>query len=151
MFAMPRLAKLGVLALLGIAGLLLALALNLHRPPSTMYVHIDRLDWTNVTVQSENLPQPQRFDRSAEAVRVYPVLHGVYRIGVQLAEGRSVWCQLFHYDAGVRQRVDVFLTPSSKPGGIHFRETANEKDLLFEGDTRASDATEQKPFRLDWI
>ncbi len=132
---MPRPAKLGILLLLGMAGLLLVLpfALTLPRPPSTLYVHIDGLDWTNVTVQSSNLPQPQRFDRSAQDVRVYPVSHGVYRIGVQLADGQSVWSKFFHYDAGVRQRVDVFLAPSSKPGCIHFRETANQKDLLFRG------------------
>lgn len=150
---MARLARIGILLLLGIAGLLLVprFLVTLHRPPSTLYVHIDGLDWANVTVQSENLPQPQRFDRSAQAVRVYPVSHGVYRIGVQLADGQCVWSQLFHYDAGVRQRVDVFLTPSSKPGCIHFRETANQKDPLFEGDTLPSDTAEQKPFRLDWI
>ena len=149
---MPRPAKLGILLLLGMAGLLLVLpfALTLPRPPSTLYVHIDGLDWTNVTVQLSNLPQPQRFDRSAQDVRVYPVSHGVYRIGVQLADGQSVWSKFFHYDAGVRQRVDVFLAPSSKPGSSTSGRPQTRRTCSLRGYAILG-ATEQQPFCLDWI
>jgi hypothetical protein len=84
-------------------------------------------------------------------VRVAPVSHGVYRIGVRLADGQSIWSDFLHSNVGERRRVDVFLSPSLRPGYIHFRQTASRKTLLFEGDTLRSDATEQKPFRLDWI
>lgn len=127
------------------------IAYQIHRrQPSAVYIHIDGLAWTNVTVQSDNLPQAQRFEPSTE-VRVSPISYGAYRIGVQLSDGRLVWSEFLHCDAGVVRRVDVFLAPSSNHDYIHFRETANQKDILFEGETRPSDTTEQKPFRLAWI
>jgi hypothetical protein len=147
---MPRLAKIALFLLVGTLAALVLLPLASQPQPSALYVHINGLAWTNVTVQSANLPQAQRFDSSRE-MRIGPISHGIYRICVQLSDGRLIWSEFFHADAGVRRRVDVFLAPSSNPDCIHFRETANQKDVLFEGETRPSDATEQKPFRLNWI
>jgi hypothetical protein len=147
---MQRIAKIGIFLVLSTLAVLVLLQLVSRRRPSALYVHIDGLAWIKVTVQSENLPQPQSFDASRE-VSVTPISHGVYRIGVQLSDGQLLWTEFFHSDAGVRRRVDVFLAPASNPGWIHFRETANQKDLLFDGETRPSDSTELKPFRLDWI
>jgi hypothetical protein len=148
---MPRFAKIGILLVAAVLGFLLVTPLVSRRPPGMLYVHIDGFAWTNVTVRSENLPQPLSFVPSNSAVQVTPVSHGIYRIGVQFADGQSVWSEFFHADAGVRRRVDVFLAPSSRPGYIHVRETINQKDLLFENDIRPADASEQKPSRLGWI
>ena len=147
---MPRLAKIGIFLLVGIVAVIVLLPIFSPRRAPVLYVHVDGLAWTNVTVQSANLSQPQRFDQAME-VRVSPVSHGVYRICVYLVDGQSVWSEFFHSDARNRWRVDVFLAPSTNPGCIHFRETANQKELLFESDARPSDSTEQNPFRLDWI
>jgi hypothetical protein len=148
---MPRIFKIAVFATVCITALILVL-LNTHRlQSSALYIHVDSIPWSTVTVESSNLSRPQQFDRSTREVRVSPILHGVYRIRVQLSDGQSIWSQFFHYDAGVRRRIDVFLEPSQTSGQIHFRQTANQNKQLFNGDARPEDTTEEKPLTLDWI
>ena len=129
----------------------LVVSVRTRTQTSSLYVHVEGLDWTNITVQSENLARPQQFDRSVSEVRVSPISHGVYRIGVRLATGQVLWSELFHSDVGVRHRLDVFLSALVHAGYIHFRQTTNQKELLFESNAGLSDLSEEKPFRLDWI
>lgn len=100
-------------------------------------------------MESSNLSNAIRFDAGSQDIRVTPISHGVYRIGIKLASGETIWCEFFHYDAGARRRVDV--TISRKSVGLHFRQTANQSQVLFDGEARSGDGTEAKPFRLDWI
>lgn len=148
---MPRVFKITILAGCCIAGLFFVLLFTHRLRPSELYIHIDSIPWSCVTVESDNLSKPQSFDHSAHELRLSPISHGVYRIGVELSDGQFIWSQFLHYDAGVRRRIDIFLTPSQNSGYIHIRETTNRRKQLFEGDSRAADTSKEKPITLDWI
>jgi len=102
-----------------------------------------------VIIEPANLPTPIRFEQRSSELKVSPISHDVYRIGIQLTNGEAIWSEFFHVDVGVSRRVDVFVTVS--PSGYHFRQTANQSKELFGGDVRPENATKQKPFRLDRI
>lgn len=121
------------------------------RPASALHVHLDSLAWDSITVESSNLSTPRSFDRSAQEIRITPISKGIYRISVRLSDGQTVWSEFFHYDAGVRRRIDVFVAPSQRAGYIHFRETTNQREQLFDGEARPADTTAEKPFLLDSI
>jgi hypothetical protein len=146
---MSRLLKLGTLAMLCSAGLLIGLMVNPRRQPSTLFIDVQSLDWQTVIVESADLPLPVHFEKGNAALAVSPIEHGVYRIGVQLSNGKAIWCEFFHHDTGVRRRIDVVVT--SSPDGFYFRQTANQSTVLFDGEARPGNATEQTPFRLDWM
>ena len=97
--------------------------------PSGLSVRFDpALAWQSVTVQAEsyNLPAPIHFTPTGEPIFVGPINHGYYTVGVQLADGRTVWTTFLHLDAGDRRRVDLFAAPSSRGGYVHLRLTASE-------------------------
>jgi hypothetical protein len=146
---MTRLTKLGALAIFCGVGLLIGLAISARRQPSALLIDVQALDWQTVVVASNNLPSPVHFKKGNTAPAVRPIEHGVYRIGIQLSDGMTLWCEFFHHDTGVRRRIDLIVTTS--PDGFHFRQTANQSAVLFDGDARGGDGTQQKPFRLDWI
>src|SRR5262245_28003776 len=104
---MPRFAKIGVFGVLVAVGLLVLLPVISRTHPSELFIHVDSLDWQTVIVESSNLPSAIRFERGSPEVRVSSISHGVYRIGVQLASGQTVWSEFFHSDVGVRRRVDI--------------------------------------------
>ena len=121
------------------------------RPASALHIHIDSFPWDNITVESLNLSTPRYFDHSAPEMQISPISHGIYRISIRLSDGQTVWSEFFHHDTGIRGRVDVFVAPSQRAGYVHFRETTNQKEQLFEGDIRPGDTTADKPFLLDSI
>lgn len=121
------------------------------RPAAALHIHIAAIPWDSITVESDNLSAPRYFDRSAQEIRISPISHGIYRISVRLSDGQTVWSEFFHYDAGVRRRIDVFLAPSERSGYLHFRETTNQTEQLFEGETRPGDTSAEKPLILDSI
>jgi hypothetical protein len=121
------------------------------RPAAALHIHVDSMPWDSISVESLNLSASRHFDRSAQDIRISPISHGIYRISIRLSDGQAVWSEFFHYDAGVRRRIDVFIAPSQRSGYVHFRETTNQKDQLFEGETRPGDTTAEKPFTLDSI
>jgi hypothetical protein len=134
---MPRVFyKFMVFAGICLAALLtLPALLQLFRPASALYTHIDSIPWDGITVESSNLPTPRSFDRSAQEIRISPISQGIYRISVRLSDGQTIWSEFFHYDAGVRRRIDVFVAPSQRAGYVHFRETTNQKEQHFDGET----------------
>jgi hypothetical protein len=146
---MSRRIKIGVIALLGSLALWFVWAFVSPDRPSKLFVRVDAIPWQSVTVESDNLPSPVFFENGDVEIVISPVVHGVYRVGIQLSDGRSIWCEFLHTDVGVRRRVDLIIT--SSPAGFHFRESANGSEVLFEGETSSDNATRQKPFRLDWI
>lgn len=148
---MSRLAKIGAASLLGVLvlGVILPMVSKLRQGPSQLFIHVDSLPWQTVIVESANLPTPIRFEQRPGELKVSPISHGIYRIGIQFTDGEAIWSEFFHADVGVRRRVDVFVT--ILPGGYHFRQTANQSNKLFDGDVRPENATKQKPFRLDRI
>jgi len=119
--------------------------------PAGLDIHIQSIPWESVTVESSNLPEARHFASSAHELLVSPIGHGEYRIGIRLQDGHTVWSVYLHADAGVRRRVDLFVAPSTRPGYIHFRQTANRNDELFTGEIRPEDTTEEKPFPLAGI
>jgi hypothetical protein len=141
--------KLFVIA--GIALLLAAGAFLWRGALSGLHIHIQSMPWESVAVESANLSQPLRFTPTASELLVTPIAHGVYRVGIHFPDGRTVWSAYLHHDAGVRRRVDLFMSPSTRAGYIHFRQTSNRTDELFTGETRPEYTTEEKPFQLDWI
>ena len=146
-----RAVNLTVIAVICIAGVFFIPALLQRLQPSVLCVHVDSIPWQTITVESSNLSQTQRFDRSVPEIRVSPISHGIYRIVVQLSDGECIRSEFFHHDTGARRRIDVSLKPSQRRGYIHFTETMNQQKQLFEGDARPADTTEEKPFHLDGI
>ncbi len=119
--------------------------------PSGLHIQVQSIPWESIIVESDNLSQPIHFKSKRSGLAITPIVHGIYRIGVQLSDGRIVWSTYLHHDAGLRRRVDLFISPSPRPGYIRFRQTANRTTKLFTGETRPEDATKEKPFQLDWI
>ena len=140
-----------LLAIAGVALLLAAGAFFWRSTPSGLHIHLQSIPWESVTIESANLQEPRRFNSPSDELFISPIAHGVYRIAIHLPEGRTVWSAYLHHDAGVRRRVDLFVSPSTRPGYIHFRQTANRTDELFTGEARPEDTTEDKPLQLDWI
>ena len=99
------------------------------RMPTGLHLHIG-LPWRSVTVASANLPEPVSFTPAGPEVCVRRPRHGVYILEVQLVDGADLWSTFFQYDAGVRSRVDVFITPSTNAGCLHIRQTANRQEVL---------------------
>ncbi|MHA3774817.1 hypothetical protein ACXR0O_25130 [Verrucomicrobiota bacterium sgz303538] len=144
-------ARTKLLIIVGVT-LLLAVAVFFRRStPSSLHIHLQSLPWESVTIESANLPEPRRFGSRSDELLLSPIAHGIYRITIHLPDGRSVWASYLHHDAGVRRRVDLFVSPSVRAGYIRFRQTANRTDELFSGDTRPEDTAEDRPFQLDWI
>ncbi len=143
-----KIAGISVLFLVAL-GFVLPVVAHFHQKPAELFVHLESLSWQSVTIQSSNLPSALHFQRGSGEVKVVPIAYGIYRIGIQLATGQMIWSEYYHCDAGVRRRVDVYVTRSLERW--HFRQTANQTRVLFDGDVRPEDATEQKPFRLSWI
>jgi hypothetical protein len=132
--------------------LLLAVGAFMWRgTPSGLHIHIQSMPWESVAVESANLSQPLRFTSTTSDLLVAPIAHGVYRIGIHFPDGRTVWSAYLHHDAGARRRVDLFVSPSTRAGYFHFRQTANRTHHLFTGETRPEDTTKEKPFQLDCI
>jgi hypothetical protein len=102
-------------------------------------------------VESANLSKPIRFTSTGTELIVTPIEHGVYRICIRLQDGHTLWATFLHQDVGARRRVDLFVSSSSRSGYVRFRQTANRTEELFAGEVRPEDATEEKPFQLDWI
>jgi len=150
-----RLRRFGVICTVCFAG---SLALSTgtwlvreHVRPAGLAIHIDALPWESVTVESTNLPQPRRFRLRSGELFVSPIAYGQYRVAIGFPDGRSVWTYYFHLDTGLRRRVDLFVSPSTRAGYIHFRQTENGGDELFSGETRPEDTTAEKPFSLSGI
>ena len=139
-----------------IAGLLILLGIGLslpylaHSNPAVLYVHVISIPCDGIVIESSNLERPVFFTAAAEC-KLSPIRHGVYRIGIKLKSGETAWSEFLHHDEGKRRRIDVFVNNTSKSGWLRFLQTANEKQKLFEGEMPMSEATQQKPFRLDWI
>lgn len=147
---MPRIIKILAIGLLGVLALIFTLPVvaYFHRKPAALFIHVETLPWQTITIESDNLSSSLSFQSPSRAI-VSPISYGIYRIGIQLTNGQAVWSQYYHRDAGNRRRVDLFVTPSSS--GFHFRQTANGKEGLFDGEARLEDATKQKPFSLSWL
>lgn len=65
-------------------------------------------------------------------------------------EGDFLCLMFVHHDVRRRKRLDIFLSPSQQPRHIHARLTANETEILFEGEVPFSDDNKDKPpFILD--
>ena len=147
---MTRIAKIAVF-LVGVVLALLLAPYAVRLWPSALSVRLDpALAWQSVTIESYNLARPQRFTPSAGEVRISPIEHGLYRVGVQFADGQSMWGEFLHVDAGFRRRVDLFLGPSPQAGHVHLRLTASRGFLprrlvLFDGEVRSSDASSEQP------
>ncbi len=139
----------GVIGFFFVLGLLLVLPFLRDRAPSALILHLESIPWKTVTVESGNLPSPVLFNQGAAQCHITPISHGIYRIGIKLDQGGTLWSEFFHSNAGEDRRIDITVTPSAT--GFHFRQTANQSKMLFEGDTPAETSTEQKPFRLGWI
>jgi len=124
---------------------------RLRQKPAELFVHVEVAPWQSVTIRATSVPSgPEwHFDRTNGEVRVSPIAYGIYRIGIQLTTNQMIWSEYYHCDAGVRRRVDIFVTPSSNH--IHFHQTFNQSVNLFDGDVRPEDTSEQKPFQLSWI
>jgi hypothetical protein len=135
----------------GVALLLALIAFIGRRTPSGLYIHIQSIPCESVVVESANLSKPIRFTSTGTELIVTPIEHGVYRVGIRLQDGHTLWATFFHQDVGTRQRVDLFVSSSSRSGYVHFRQTANRTKELFAGEVRPEDATEEKPLQLDWI
>lgn len=148
---MPRSVKYGAVGLIAVLLLCVALPISsrLRSARSELVIHVDSLPWQTLVVESANLPAPIRFERGAGDIRVRPVVHGVYRIGLHLKDGRQIWSEFFHDDAGKRRRLDLTITAS--PAGYRFLQTANQTTVLFDGEARTEEASAAKPFRLNWI
>ena len=67
-----------------------------------------------------------------------------------LQDGRILWWEFYHYDAGVRRRVDIYLQPLFQ-NQFKFFQTYNYNNVLFEGNVVIDSTSEQRPYRLDWF
>lgn len=135
----------------GIALLVAFGAFIWREPPSGLHIHVQSIRWKSIVIESDNLPQPIHIQSPGSGQPVSPLAHGIYHLRIQLSDGRIVWSSFLHHDAGIRRRVDLFISPSTRPGYIRFRQTANRFDELFSGETQPEDTTEDLPFQLDWI
>ncbi len=118
-----------------------------------LYVHMRSSSWSDVAVQSKNLSKPVmlRSSTGRSTLKANEISHGVYNIHVRFKDGKEFWATLFHYDAGVRQRLDVYIERVPGTETIKVKEFANQVDLVFKGEKRASKTTRKEPFELDWI
>ena len=135
----------GIILSLGLFGFLFPI---IFRSPSTFVVHVDSIPWDSVVIESSNLDNSVTFQSGATEIKLTPIKHGVYRIGINLTNGEAIWAQFFHHDVGVR-RIDVTVRPSTN--GYHFRETANGSKELFSANAKPAEATKESPFALDWF
>ncbi len=127
--------------------------------PSALVVHCEGERWESVLVESQNLRGPLTFQRPGPTVKVSPIEHGVYNIEVTYRNIYAVWAAYFHADAGVRRRVDVYV--SHVPGGdkvrfrcvITNRPTAlfSSTETVFNGEVSASKTSREHPLILSWI
>ena len=60
-------------------------------------------------------------------------------------EGDFAVVMFVHHKVHRRKRIDVFLSPSRQQRRIHVRLTANETEILFDGDVPFSEDNEDKP------
>jgi len=142
--------KLSIFAALGALVIVIG-ALFWRHTSSSLHIHLQAISGASVTVESANLAERLQFSPSTSESLISPLAHGVYRIGLHLPDGRTIWTAYLHHDAGVRRRTDLFISFSTRPGYVRFHQTANDSEELFSGETRPEDTTEEKPFHLNWI
>ena len=129
-------------------GVYLHLLADLRSNRSVLSVHVGT-PWRHVSVSSPNFSGVKSF-HSGAPVTLSPIGHGTYTVEVEFADGRTVWTEFFHYDAGVRKRIDLYFDGATS-GTIGIRETMNDGQVLFEGQATPEATSAQKPYRLDWI
>lgn len=128
-------------------------ALVWFQPYQGLYVHMQDSSWTEVTISSDNMREPLtlKAGRWRSTAKVSGISHGVYDIHVKYEDGREFFGTLFHLDAGIRQRLDVYIERVRGTEKIRVRQYANKFDFLFKGEKKASETSKKEPFQLDWI
>lgn len=136
--------------LLGISLLLVAgTLLYINKLKSEgLFLHIDGMSWNMVTVSSP--PLMKRIPYQQSPLKLCSLRHGKYLLSLTLQDGRILWWEFYHYDAGIRRRVDLYVQRIS-PNQFTFLQTYNHDNTLFEGSVIIDTISEQHPYRLDWF
>ena len=130
-------------------GMAIALAaLIFSARPGTLYIKVADTPWTEVTVGSYH-DKPVAFS-SGSTPLLWPMQYGPYTISVKFSDGRTVWLEYFHYDAGVRKRAEVTVERLPDGETVRITQTYNksEKDKV-QGSIPISKTSHDKPFLLD--
>ena len=97
-------------AVLAVA-LLLLVSCAWFRPYQGLYVHMQDSSWAEVTIDSSNMEVPLTLKAGgwSSTAKVDGISHGVYDMHVKYRDGREFWGTLLHTDAGIRQRLDLYI------------------------------------------
>jgi hypothetical protein len=118
--------------------------------PSVLCTHVSGAQWRRVFVQSTNFHEKKVF-QPKDTLTLSPIAHGVYTVSVEYANGETIWTQFFHFDAGVRRKIDLFFEGNPKTSPVKIREIANGNVVLFEDQATPNETSAERPLRLDWI
>lgn len=113
-----------------------------------LFLHLNSLTWQRVMVSSPPLLAHLQYQQSP--VKLCALRHGKYLLSLTLDNNRTLWWEFYHYDAGVRKRVDISIQRLDQHQ-VKFIQTYNTENLLFEGTVTIEATSEQHPYRLDWF
>jgi hypothetical protein len=113
--------------------------------PGTMYLKVEGFPWKEIKVLSL-YGKPMAF-REGKAARIWPMAYGKYKISVEFADGKTLWLTYYHYDAGVRKRVDLTIKRLS-PSTVDILQVYNRTDKI-ERIIAFEESSEEKPLQVD--